>query len=121
LKAASVPFVVIEDADRVASQLHSESIEVIHGNASAPDVIQAANLRAAHQLIVAIPNAFEAGQIIRAGRDANAGLSIVARAHSEDEAEYLRQHGADTIVLAEREVAKGIIREVMPEPAAREF
>ena len=27
----------------------------------------------AHQLIVAIPNAFEAGQIIRAGRDANAG------------------------------------------------
>lgn len=120
LKKAAVPFVVIEDADRIAGQLQSEGLEIIHGNAAAPDVIRAANLAAAHQLIVAIPNAFEAGQIIRAGRDANAGLSIIARAHSEDEAEYLRQHGADTIVLAEREVAKGIIREVLPEPAARE-
>jgi CPA2 family monovalent cation:H+ antiporter-2 len=120
LKKAAVPFVVIEDADRVASHLHSEGIEIIHGNAAAPDVIRAANLAAAHQLIVAIPNAFEAGQIIRAARDANAGLSIVARAHSEDEAEYLRQHGADTIILAEREVAKGFVREVLPEPAARE-
>jgi CPA2 family monovalent cation:H+ antiporter-2 len=121
LKQAEMPFVVIEDSDRIASQLHAEGIEIIHGSAAAPDVIRAANLRAAHRLIVAIPNAFEAGQIIRAGREVNEGLSIVARAHSADEAEYLRQHGADTVVMAEHEVARGILREVLPEPAAREI
>ncbi|MCC6736173.1 MAG: Kef family K(+) transporter [Bauldia sp.] len=120
LRKAQVPLLVIEDVDRVATDLHNHGVEVLHGNAAAPAVIKAANLGAAHRLIVAIPNAFEASTIVQAGRAANHGLSIVARAHSDAEVEHLRSHGADIVIMAEREVAKGILAEVLPAPAARE-
>ncbi|MCW5714073.1 MAG: Kef family K(+) transporter [Bauldia sp.] len=121
LRKAQVPFLVIEDVDRIATELHQNGIEVIHGNAAAPAIISAANLGAAHRLIVAIPNAFEAANIVQAGRAANTGMSIVARAHSDAEVAHLRSHGADIVIMAEREVAKSILAEVLPAPAAREI
>ncbi|MGE3719184.1 MAG: YbaL family putative K(+) efflux transporter [Bauldia sp.] len=121
LRAALVPFLVIEDDEAIVRQLHADEIPVIVGNAAAADIIKAANLAHAHQLIVAIPNAFEAGHIVRAGRAANSGLSIIARAHSDAEVEHLKLHGADTVIMAEREVARSILAMIIPEPAAREI
>jgi hypothetical protein len=43
----------------------ASGIEAIHGNGAAPEVIAAANLGGARLLLVAIPDAFEAGQIRR--------------------------------------------------------
>jgi len=60
-------------------------IEAIHGNAADDRILNAANLREARLLLVAIPNAFEAGQIVQQARAANPGLEIVARAHFDAE------------------------------------
>ena len=57
--------------------------EVVAGNAADPEVLRAANLAAARRLVVAIPEAFEAGQVVEQARAANPALRIVARAHSE--------------------------------------
>lgn len=121
LRSAMVPFVVIEDDEATARELRAADIPVIVGNAAAPDIIREANLEKAHRLIVAIPNAFEAGHIVRAGRTANPDLSIIARAHSDAEVEHLQLHGADTVIMAEREVANSILAMVIPTPAAREM
>ena len=64
---------------------------------------------AARRLVVAIPNAFEAGQIVEQGRAANPGLHIVARAHSDAEVVYLSDLGAADVVMGEREIARGIV------------
>ena len=58
---------------------------------------------------MAIPNAFEAGQAIEQARRANPPLMIAARAHSDEEAEYLKQLGADHVIMGEREIALGML------------
>jgi K+:H+ antiporter len=103
------PLLVIEDdPDRVVT-LHGEGREAIAGNAADPDVIRAANLAGARCLLVAIPNAFEGGQVVAQARELNPALAIIARAHSEAEIEHLRKHGATAVVMGEHEIAKAMI------------
>ena len=82
------------------------------GNAARPDVLRAARPAAARALVIAIPEAFEAGQIVEQARAANPALRIVARAHSDAEVEHLEGLGADVVIMGEREIARGMIEEL---------
>jgi CPA2 family monovalent cation:H+ antiporter-2 len=107
--AQSAPFLVIEeDADR-ASALRAEGRAAIGGNAANPEVLAAANLAAARCLLVAIPDAFEGGQVVEQARAINPALRIVARAHSEAEIDHLMKHGATSVVMGEHEIAKAML------------
>jgi monovalent cation:H+ antiporter-2, CPA2 family len=88
---------------------------LISGNAADPEVIRAANLLVARCLLVAIPDAFEGGQVVAQARERNAALPIIARAHSETEIEHLKKHGATVVVMAEHEAAKAMLAAI---PAA---
>ena len=105
--------VIEDDADRVAT-LQGEGREAIAGNAADPEVIGAANLTAARCLLVAIPDAFEGGQVVAQARELNGALPIIARAHSEVEIEHLRKHGATKVVMGEHEIAKAMIADIPP-------
>jgi CPA2 family monovalent cation:H+ antiporter-2 len=100
---------VIESADEAVEQLKAASIEVIEGNAADSRTLRAANLARAKLLLIAIPDAFEAGQIAQQARTANPAIEIVARAHFDAEVEHLLQHGADTVVMGEREIARTML------------
>ena len=105
--------VIEDDADRVVT-LQGEGREAIAGNAADPEVIGAANLTAARCLLVAIPDAFEGGQVVAQARELNGALPIIARAHSEVEIEHLRKHGATKVVMGEHEIAKAMIADIPP-------
>jgi CPA2 family monovalent cation:H+ antiporter-2 len=109
LKTSGQPFLVIEDADGILQKLRERQFETVAGNAARTEVLQAANLAGARHLLVAIPEAFEAGQIVQQGRAANPAIHIIARAHSDAEVEHLKAMGADHIIMGEREIALGII------------
>src|SRR5215510_3680779 len=109
---AGTPLLVIESEDGHAK---AAGQELISGNAADPDVIRAANLPAARCLLVAIPDAFEGGQVVAQARERNAALPIIARAHSEAEIEHLKKHGANVVVMAEHEAAKAMLAAI---PAA---
>jgi CPA2 family monovalent cation:H+ antiporter-2 len=109
LKKSSQPFLIIEDADNIIAKLREGNFETIVGNAARSDVLKSANLVGARYLLIAIPEAFEAGQIVQQARAANPGIQIVARAHSDAEVEHLKSLGADLIIMGEREIALGII------------
>ncbi|RWC88917.1 sodium:proton antiporter [bacterium M00.F.Ca.ET.141.01.1.1] len=113
LKQASLPFLAIEDADKTLARLKADGIETIAGNAANAEVFAAANPEGAKRLILAIPNAFEAGQIVLRARTANPNINVVARAHSDAEVEHLKGLGADTVIMGEREIARGIVEEVL--------
>jgi CPA2 family monovalent cation:H+ antiporter-2 len=113
LKEVGKPFLVIEDADKTVAKLHDENIETIVGNAANGDILAAANLAQARQLIIAIPNAFEAGQIVVKARAANPVISILARAHSDAEVQHLQDLGADAVIMGEREIARGIVAHIL--------
>ena len=112
LRQAQVPILVIEDSPGSVEKLRQEGIEVITGNAAAPDMLQAANVGAARGLLVAIPDAFEGGQIVAKARAISTTLPIIARAHSEEEIAHLKHHGANTVIMGEQEIAKAMIAQI---------
>ena len=108
----SVPLFVIEDDEDGVAALRQEGIEALEGNAADPAVIEAANLPEARCLLVAIPDAFEGGQVVQQAHAINPSLPIIARAHSEEEIDYLKRHGATLVVMGEHEIAKAMLDNV---------
>jgi CPA2 family monovalent cation:H+ antiporter-2 len=102
-------FVVIEDAEGRVKAARGRGFEVIVGNAAGSRVLNLANVDMAATVIVAIPNAFEAGQAVEQARKSNPKALIVARAHSDEEEEHLKTLGADVVILGEREIAMGMV------------
>jgi CPA2 family monovalent cation:H+ antiporter-2 len=116
LPAQTALLVIENDADRIAA-FAGEGREAIVGNAADPEVIRAVNLAAARCLLVAIPDAFEGGQVVAQARELNPDLPIIARAHSEVEIDHLRKHGATKVVMGEHEIAKAMVVDILPRPA----
>ena len=117
LQKAGRPLLVIEDRPEIVSALKAKGVEVFAGNAASPALARAANIAKARWLVVAIPNAFEAGEIVEQARAANPTLEILARAHSDAEIDYLKGLGADFIIMGEREIALAMIGHLLGPPA----
>jgi len=109
LKQAGKSFLVVEDDEDCYEALEKFGIERIYGNAARTDVLDAANVSGATLLIVAIPNGFEAGAIVVHAKERNPKVSVVARAHSDEEVAYLQKHGADHVIMGEKEIAEGML------------
>ena len=109
LRTKGVPLFVIEYNEDAVAALKTTGVETLSGNAADPELIATANLGGARCLLVAIPNAFEGGQVVQQARAINPKLLIVARAHSEAEIEHLKKHGADLVVMGEHEIAKAML------------
>jgi CPA2 family monovalent cation:H+ antiporter-2 len=108
LREAGVRMYVIEASDKAVEALRASGVEAIAGNAASAELLATANLPEAAQLFVAVPNAFEAGQIVQQARRLNPTLQIIARAHFDAEVEYLKQLGADATIMGEREIARAM-------------
>jgi CPA2 family monovalent cation:H+ antiporter-2 len=76
--------------------------------------MRAANVEGARCILVAVPDAFEGGQVVAQARERNASLPIVARAHSEAEIEHLKKHGATSVIMGEHEIAKAMVAAIPP-------
>ena len=112
LAKSGVPFVVFEsDALRIG-ELRERGIPFVEGNAASREMFEQANPGTATRIVIAIPNAFEAGRIVRHARRANPGVVIVARAHSDAEIRHLRELGANTVIMGERQIALEMIAEI---------
>lgn len=109
LKPQGLPLLAIEEADDAVEALRAAGIACIQGNAASDPVLAAANVIGARILFVAIPDAFEAGQIVEQARKARADLEIVARAHFDAEVDHLIEHGANTVIMGEREIAMAML------------
>jgi len=116
LEEAGVPCLVIEENIDIAARLREAGQEVITGNAADPEVIEACNLFGARCLLVAIPDAFEGGQVVAQARTFSGDLPIIARAHSDEEVTHLEKHGATLVVMGEREIAKAMVNSLPTAP-----
>ena len=118
LESEKLSFLVIEDRNDLVETLRTRGIEAIQGNAAAPEVIRAANLAEARSLLIAIPDGYEAGQIVEQGRAANPKIEIIARAHSEEEVALLQRYGADLVIMGENEIAHRMAERALSRPTA---
>jgi CPA2 family monovalent cation:H+ antiporter-2 len=127
LKDAGIPLLVFETDEEIVEALRKQGIEAITGNAADPELAPAANYAAARCLLVAIPDGFEGGQVVEQAHAINARLPIIARAHSDEEIEHLRRHGATRVIMGEHLIAHAMIADAreagvmaapVPPPAA---
>ncbi|AYR24069.1 YbaL family putative K(+) efflux transporter [Herbaspirillum rubrisubalbicans] len=112
LRAQGKPFVVIEAQRENLDALRQDGVPALYGNAAQSELLKAAAVERARWLLVAIPEVFEAGQVIENALELNAGLKVVARAHSDAEIEHLEKHGAQRVIMGEREIARGMLEMV---------
>jgi CPA2 family monovalent cation:H+ antiporter-2 len=108
LLLAGWTLLVIDERPDMVEKLHAAGIEALTANGAAEPTLEAANITAARLLLVAIPEAFEAGQIVQQARRANPALEIIARAHFDAAVEHLTEYGANVVIMGEREIAHGM-------------
>ncbi|MEZ5460180.1 YbaL family putative K(+) efflux transporter [Dokdonella sp.] len=103
-----MPLVLIDSDREHCVEARKLGIPCIFGNAVSTEVLDDANLTTARALLVAISQALQAGPIIKLAREANPGLAILARAHSDEEVIYLHKAGADATIMGESEIARSM-------------
>lgn len=106
LQEKQIPLVIIEDAHVRVDKAREQGYTVVEGNAANIDLLKRANIEEAKWLLIAVPNGFEAGQIVEHARNCNPSLDIMARAQTEAEQEHLEQHGSNFVIIGENEIAR---------------
>ena len=109
LDAWDLPYVIVERDWRRVEELRAGGLPAIYGDASAPGILSAAGADRARLLIVAAPDGYQARRILEIAREANPDIDTVVRTHSEAELEHLEKNGVGLAVLAERELALGMM------------
>jgi monovalent cation:H+ antiporter-2, CPA2 family len=113
LLAKGVPFVVVEEDHATVEDIRTKGIETFVGAFGERSMLDRLNLAGARCVVSAIPDAFEAGHLVEAAKAANPGVRVVARAHSSEAVTYLRNLGADIVLMGEEELAKGMSKAIV--------
>lgn len=98
-------FVVVEGQPDMVRQARADGLNTIAGDALDPLILEAAGIREASALLIAIPEGFEAGAIFQHARQMKPDIRVIARAHSDAEVDHLTKLGVPDIVMGEREIA----------------
>ncbi|MDK9982731.1 Kef family K(+) transporter [Enterobacter asburiae] len=109
LMAQGIPLVVIETSRTRVDELRERGIRAVLGNAANEEIMNLAHLDCARWLLLTIPNGYEAGEIVASARAKCPTIEIIARAHYDDEVEYITERGANKVVMGEREIANTML------------
>ncbi|CAG0946171.1 Putative cation/proton antiporter YbaL [Gammaproteobacteria bacterium] len=73
-----------------------------------PGLLDDTHVAHASNLVVAIPNPFAASVTVKA-RKLNSRIAVAARAHTSSATEFLRDRGADHVIMGANEIARGMV------------
>ncbi|MGP6488260.1 YbaL family putative K(+) efflux transporter [Duffyella gerundensis] len=107
---SEVPMVVVENSRPRIEALREQGISAVLGNAARAETMQLARLDCARWLIITIPNGYESGEVVTAARAKYPELTIIARAHYDDEVSYIFDRGANQVIMGEREIAGSMLK-----------
>lgn len=110
-----IPCVVIDVDEARVDLIREQGHDAIFGNAARSAVLRQARIEDATHVMVAVPNALEAGEIVAKTRKLAPDARILVRTHQEDERDYLLDRGADRAIWGEYEIAALMVREATGE------
>lgn len=110
LEARSMAFVVADMNREAVQALRDRGIAAVAGDASEEMTLAQAHVARAATLVIATPNALQVRRMVETARRLNPTIEVIIRAHSKMEAMFLKEDPASTVLIAEEELAKSIIR-----------
>jgi CPA2 family monovalent cation:H+ antiporter-2 len=113
LSDEGIPFVVAEENREKVEKLRALGYPAVSGNAAEPGVLIQAHIAQARMLVIAIPEAVQARQMIETARTLNPQIEIAMRGHNEEEAELLEKENAGKVFVGETELARSMTQHVL--------
>lgn len=108
LRARSIAHLVVEEDRSAVDGLAAKGVESFVGPCGERAMLDRLNLKHARCLVTAIPDPYEAGHLVEAAKAANPNIRVIARAHTAEAVDYLRNVGADVVLMGEEELAKSM-------------
>lgn len=115
-----LPYVVVERDRRRVEELRAEGVPAVFGEAGAPGILEAADIATAHLLVVATPDSHQGRRLLKKARAINPGIDSVVRTHSDTERRRLEEDGVGLVLMAERELALGMMTYALRSLGVRE-
>ena len=106
------PTVVELNMDSVRG-LQQEGVDAVYGDAIQPETLTAAGVASAGSLILTSAGMAHSTEVIRAARQLNPGIRVLARAAYLRDLSPLKEAGADTAYSGEGEVALAFIEDIL--------
>lgn len=116
----NLPFVVVERDRRRVEELRVQGVPAVFGDATAPGILDAADIASARLVVVATPDPHQARRLLGKARAANPGIDSVVRTHSDTERRRLEEDGVGLVLMAERELALGMMTYALRSLGVRE-
>jgi len=113
LAGSNIPLVIITLSPSGANEAEAEGHRVIRGDAANPHILDLAGLRRAKMLVIADDIPGRAHHVLSVVRPYAPAVRIVVRVQHEEDAEALREDGADQVITMEMESIVQLFAEVL--------
>ena len=113
LKESGIEPTVVEMNIDTVRELRQQGLEAVYGDATRADTLAEAGVANADNLILTSAGMANATEVIRAAREANPKIRVLARASYLRDLPAIRQAGADSIFTGEGEVALAFVEDLL--------
>lgn len=115
LEMAQIPYVVVDYNHSTVALLRQKGVKVIYGDPADKDVLDFAEVDFAKALVIAIPDRHTQELVISHAHTLSRKIKIICRTHFEEDQNYLKSLGVNTIVQPEFEAALSIVTRLLAE------
>ncbi len=113
LESLNIPFVVVDYNREVVSRLRAKGIAVVYGDPTEKEIIEAAGVRGAKAVVLAIPDEMAQEEIVAYVQNVNPKAKLLSRVHKDEDWEKLRILKVDKLIQPEFEGAISIVRAIL--------
>jgi monovalent cation:H+ antiporter-2, CPA2 family len=113
LKESGVETTVIELNIDTVRAIRQEGVDAVYGDATRPETLVEAGIKNANSLILTSAGMANSTEVIRAARDENPGIRVLARATYLRDLPDLKRAGADTVYTGEGEIALAFVEDLL--------
>lgn len=109
----NINFVVVDYNQDVINKCEGLGITAIYGDPSEKEVLDAANVKEAKAVVIAIPDRISQESVIAHVQSVSPGVKIISRVHLDEDWEKLKMLRVDKLVQPEFEAATSIIKNIL--------
>jgi CPA2 family monovalent cation:H+ antiporter-2 len=113
LKESGIEPTIVELNIDTVRAIRLEGIDAVYGDATRPETLMEAGLPSAASLILTSAGMANSTEVIRAAREANPAVRVLARATYLRDLSGLKDAGADTVYTGEGEVALAFVEDLL--------